>query len=62
MLRCLGVDDELAHSSIRFGVGRFNTQEEIDYTVELVVTSVRRLRELSSATPTMRVSEETTTL
>jgi cysteine desulfurase len=62
VLRCLGVDDELAHSSIRFGVGRFNTQEEIDYTVELVVTSVRRLRELSSATPTMRVSEETTTL
>ncbi len=61
VLRCLGVDDELAHSSIRFGVGRFNTQEEIDYTVELVVTSVRRLRELSSATPTMRVSEETTT-
>jgi cysteine desulfurase len=61
VLRCLGVDDELAHSSIRFGVGRFNTQEEIDYTVELVVTSVRRLRELS-ATPTMRVSGETTTL
>lgn len=61
VLRCLGVDDELAHSSIRFGVGRFNTQEEIDYTVELVVTSVRRLRELSSAPPTMRVSEETTT-
>jgi cysteine desulfurase len=62
VLRCLGVDDELAHSSIRFGVGRFNTQEEIDYTIELVVASVRRLRELSSATPSMRVSEETTTL
>lgn len=61
VLRCLGVDDELAHSSIRFGVGRFNTEEEIDYTIELVVTSVRRLRELSTATPNMRVSEETTT-
>jgi cysteine desulfurase len=62
VLRCLGVDDELAHSSIRFGVGRFNTQEEIDYIIELVVASVRRLRELSPATPTMRVSEGTPTL
>ena len=47
VLRSLGVGDELAHTSIRFGIGRFNTEEEIDYTVDLVVQSVQRLRELS---------------
>ncbi len=47
VLRALGTGDELAHSSIRFGIGRFNTEEEIDYTVDLVVKSVKRLRELS---------------
>jgi len=47
VLRALGAGDELAHSSIRFGIGRFNTQEEIDYVAELVVTSVERLRQLS---------------
>ena len=47
VLRALGVGDELAHSSIRFGLGRFNTQEEVDYVADLVVGKVKRLRELS---------------
>jgi len=47
VLRALGVGDELAHSSIRFGLGRFNTQEEVDAVVELVVREVTRLREMS---------------
>jgi cysteine desulfurase len=47
VLRALGVGDELAHSSIRFGIGRFNTEEEVDYVSDLVVDRVSRLRELS---------------
>ena len=47
VLRALGVGDELAHSSIRFGLGRFNTVEEVDFTVDLIVREVRRLREMS---------------
>ena len=47
VLRALGVGEELAHTSIRFGIGRFNTEEEIDYVAELVGRSVERLRELS---------------
>ncbi len=47
VLRALGVGDELAHSSIRFGLGRFNTEEEVDYVADLVVEKVTRLRELS---------------
>ena len=47
VLRALGVGEELAHTSIRFGLGRFNTEDEVDYTVDLVVKSVERLRELS---------------
>lgn len=47
VLRALGVGDELAHSSIRFGLGRFTTQEEVDYVAELVVREVNRLREMS---------------
>jgi cysteine desulfurase len=47
VLRALGRSDELAHSSIRFTVGRFSTQEEIDYTVNLVTRQVARLREMS---------------
>jgi cysteine desulfurase len=43
----MGVGDELAHSSIRFGFGRFTTKEEVDYAVEHVIQSVKRLRELS---------------
>jgi cysteine desulfurase len=47
VLRALGVGDELAHSSIRFGLGRFNTEEEVDYVADLVTEKVLRLRELS---------------
>jgi cysteine desulfurase len=47
VLRALGVGDELAHSSIRFGLGRFNTEEEVDYVADLVVAKVKGLRELS---------------
>jgi len=47
VLRALGRSDELAHSSIRFTVGRFTTAEEIDYTVELVKRKIAKLRELS---------------
>jgi len=47
VLRALGVEDELAHTSIRFGLGRFTTEQDIDYAIEQVVTAVRRLRELS---------------
>jgi cysteine desulfurase len=47
VLRALGVGDELAHSSIRFGIGRFNTEAEVDAVVDLVVREVNRLREMS---------------
>lgn len=47
VLRALGVGEELAHTSIRFGVGRFNTEEEVDYVGDLVVRQVEKLRRLS---------------
>jgi len=47
VLRALGRSDELAHSSIRFTVGRFTTQEEIDFTIDLVKRKVSKLREMS---------------
>jgi cysteine desulfurase len=47
VLRALGKDDDLAHSSIRFGLGRFTTKEEVDFTIEETVKHVQRLRELS---------------
>ena len=47
VLRALGRDDELAHSSIRFTIGRFTTEEEIDYAVKVLVEAVKKLRELS---------------
>jgi cysteine desulfurase len=47
VLRALGVGDELAHSSIRFGLGRFNTEEEVDYVADLVAAKVAHLRQLS---------------
>jgi cysteine desulfurase len=47
VLKALGTGDELAHSSIRFGLGRFNTQAEVDYVAARIVETVTRLRELS---------------
>jgi cysteine desulfurase len=49
VLRALGLDEEAAHSSIRFGLGRFNTEEEVDYAADHIVDVVRKLRELSPA-------------
>jgi cysteine desulfurase len=47
VLKALGVGDDLAHSSIRFGLGRFTTEEEVDYVIEHVVQAVSKLREMS---------------
>jgi cysteine desulfurase len=47
VIRALGTDEELAHSSIRFGLGRFNTDEEVDFVTEKVCCEVKRLREMS---------------
>ncbi len=47
VIRALGTDEELAHSSIRFGLGRFNTAEEVDFVAQRVTDEVRRLRDMS---------------
>jgi len=47
VLRALGVGSDLAHSSIRFGLGRFNTDEEVEYTIKRIIETVTRLREMS---------------
>jgi cysteine desulfurase len=58
VLRAIGLEDELAHTSIRFGLGRFNTEEEVDYTARRVVEEVRRLRQLSPLYKTRRTRAE----
>lgn len=55
VLRALGVDDGQAHSSIRFGIGRFTTEEEIDYAASRVISEVNRLRDMS---PLWEMSQE----
>jgi cysteine desulfurase len=47
VLRAMGLGDELAHSSIRFGLGRFTTEEEVDYVADLMTRKVQKLRDLS---------------
>ncbi len=47
VLRALGVEEDMAHSSIRFGIGRFNTEEEVDFVAGLVIDKVKKLREMS---------------
>ena len=47
VLRALGLEDELAHSSLRFSIGRFTTEEDVDYSIEKVTSAVAKLRELS---------------
>jgi cysteine desulfurase len=58
VLKAIGLKDELAHSSIRFGLGRFNTEDEIDYTVQRVVEEVRRLRAISPLYRTRMVKSQ----
>lgn len=47
VLRALGVDEELAHTSLRIGIGRFTTEDEIDYAAETIINAVEKLRSLS---------------
>ena len=47
MLRALGRSDELAHSSIRFSIGRFTTEADVDFTIQLLKDKIQKLRELS---------------
>jgi cysteine desulfurase len=49
VLKAMGVSDDLLHTSVRFGIGNFNTSEEIDYTIRKVVQTVKHLREISPA-------------
>ena len=47
VLRAMGVDEDLAHTSIRFGIGRFTTEEEIDFAIEILKNNIQRLRDMS---------------
>ena len=47
VLRAIGVSEDLAHTSIRFGLGRFSTEQEVDYAIHLCVKHVKRLRDMS---------------
>lgn len=59
VLRAIGVDEELAHTSLRFGIGRFTTEAEIDRVVSEVVGHVERLREMSPLWELLMESEAT---
>lgn len=61
VLRALGLNDELAHSSLRFSLGRFTTEEEIDYAIQLVQKSIGRLRELSPEWKAFKANSQTAT-
>jgi cysteine desulfurase len=58
VLKAIGLADELAYSAIRFGLGRFNTEEEIDFTIHRVVEEVRRLREISPVYKAKKAREQ----
>jgi cysteine desulfurase len=47
VLRAIGVEEDLAHTSLRIGFGRFTTEEEVDYAIEVITKEVNRLREMS---------------
>jgi cysteine desulfurase len=47
VLKAMGLDEDLAHSSLRFGLGRFNTEEEVDYVADLLISKVKKLRDIS---------------
>jgi cysteine desulfurase len=47
VLKAMGLDEELAHSSLRFGIGRFNTEAEVDYVADLLIQKVKKLRDIS---------------
>jgi cysteine desulfurase len=47
VLKAMGLDEALVHAAIRFGLGRWTTEEEVDFTVQTVVSRVKRLREMS---------------
>lgn len=47
VLRAIGVEEDLAHTSLRIGFGRFTTEEEVDYAIDLISKQVTRLREMS---------------
>ncbi len=57
VIKALGGDSQRAHSSVRFGLGRWTTEEEIDFAIETVVSTVRRLREISPTYPRARASD-----
>lgn len=56
VLRALGVSEELAHTSLRIGIGRFTTKEEVDLAIDAIVEAVTKLREMS---PLWEIYEET---
>jgi cysteine desulfurase len=58
VLRAIGLADEMAYSAIRFGLGRFTTEEEIDFTIQRVVEEVRRLREISPVYKAVKVRQQ----